>query len=187
MVNIQWWFDVSHVYRLREIWWTDTRTDRPTNRQTDRHRSLQQYLIGQVWPRGNKSNIGEGSWRTIASKVLIGSIIVPKSKILCGLDQEWESGNQFQWQKIGYNQVKYRWKKLTNNPMQGLDRIYRCAKMQEPMWFGSGMRVLKPECVNWTNERTDEDTNEQISDAGKNNSPTPAFWAGRRTNYTRNN
>ncbi len=49
-----------------------------------------------------------------------------KSKILCGLIQEWESRNQFQRHKIGYNQVKYRWRKLTNKPKQGLNRIYYC-------------------------------------------------------------
>ncbi len=90
--------------------------------------------------------------RTIPSKVLVGSIIVPKGKILCGLIQECESGKQFQWQKIGCNQVKYRSRKLTNNPKQGLDCIYHFAEKQDPMWFGSGMRVRKPECVKWMNE-----------------------------------
>ncbi len=47
--------------------------------------------------------------------------------------QEKESGKKFQWQKIGYNQVKYRWRKLTNNPKQGLDRIHHCAKKQDPV------------------------------------------------------
>ncbi len=99
-----------------------------------------------------------------------------KDKILCGLIQEWESRNQFHWQKIGYNQVKYRWRKLTN-PKQGLDRIYHCAKKQDPMWFGSEMRVWKWECV-----QTNEQTHKLTSDAGKNNSPTHVLRAGRGTN-----
>ncbi len=41
-----------------------------------------------------------------------------------------------------------------NNPKQGFDRIYHCAKRQDPMWFGSGMRVRKPVCQ--MNERTQE-------------------------------
>ncbi len=60
-----------------------------------------------------------------------------------------------------------------NNPKLGFDRIYHCAKKQDPMWFGSGMEVRKPECVNRTNEQT--------CDAGKNNSPTPALRAEKRT------
>ncbi len=100
-----------------------------------------------------RSNIGQGSWRTIPSNDMIGSIIVPQSKILSGLVQEWESRNQFQWQKIGYNQIKYKWRKLTNYPKQGCDGIYHCAKKQDPIWFGSRMRVQKPVCQTneWTN------------------------------------
>ncbi len=30
-----------------------------------------------------------------------------------------------------------------SNPKEDLDRIYHCAKNQDPMWFGSGMRVWK--------------------------------------------
>ncbi len=32
--------------------------------------------------------------------------------------------------------------------IQSLDRIYHCAKKQNPMWFGLGMRVQNPECAN---------------------------------------
>ncbi len=83
--------------------------------------------------------------------------------------------NPFLWHKIGHNQVKYRSGKLTNNPKQGLDRIYHCVKKQAPMWFGSGMRVRKQECV----KRANKQMNEQTYDADKNNSPTPALQAGR--------
>ncbi len=72
------------------------------------------------------------------NKVMIGSISVWKRRILASLVPELEAGNQFQRQKIGFNQVKYMWRKLTNNPKEGLDRIYHCAKRQDPMWFGSG-------------------------------------------------
>ncbi len=41
------------------------------------------------------------------NKVVIGSIIV-QNRILAGLVPELEAGNQFQWQKICYNQVKYK-------------------------------------------------------------------------------
>ncbi len=58
---------------------------------------------------------------------------------------------------------------------QPLDRIYHCAKRQYPMWFDSGM---SPE-TSVSNKRMNEHTNEQTHDAGKNNSPTPALWAGR--------
>ncbi len=81
------------------------------------------------------------------SQAMLGSIIQSlcrKARSHVVLVQERESGNQFQWQKIGYNQVKYRWRKLTNNPNQGLDRINHCAKKQDPMWFSSGMGVCKP-------------------------------------------
>ncbi len=40
--------------------------------------------------------------------------------------------------EIGYIQFKYM--SMMSNPKQGLDRIYHCAKKQDPMWFGSGMR-----------------------------------------------
>ncbi len=94
------------------------------------------------------------------NKVVIGSIIVQKKRILAGLVPELEAWNQFQWQKIGYNQVKYKWRKLTNNSKQGLCRNYHCGKRQNPMWFGSGMRFRTPECVKqmnkWTNTRTNK-------------------------------
>ncbi len=31
-----------------------------------------------------------------------------------------------------------------NNPKQDCDKIYHCAKEQDPMWFGSGMIIWKP-------------------------------------------
>ncbi len=107
------------------------------------------------------------------NKVVIGSIIVQKKRILAGLVPELEAGNQFQWQKIGYNQVKHRWMK------QGLDRIHHCAKRQDPMWFDSEMRVRKPECVKRTNKWTHEWTNMWL---WEKQSPTPALSAGTGTN-----
>ncbi len=70
-----------------------------------------------------------------------------------------------------YNQVKYRSSKLTNNPKQGLDRIYHWAKTQDPMWFDSGMRVQKPEFVKRMNEHV----------MLAKTSPT-TLWAWRGTN-----
>ncbi len=34
--------------------------------------------------------------------------------------------------------------KLTNNPKQGLYRIYHCVKQKNPSWFDSGMQIQKP-------------------------------------------
>ncbi len=49
---------------------------------------------------------------------------------------EWESRNQFQWKRIGYNQAKYRSRKLMSNPKQGcLNMMHHCTKQQYPMWF----------------------------------------------------
>ncbi len=41
------------------------------------------------------------------NKIVIGSIIVQKRRILAGLVPELEARNQLQWQRIGYNQVIY--------------------------------------------------------------------------------
>ncbi len=38
MLNMQWWFDVSHVYRLGEIGWTDRQTGQMLEAMTIPHR-----------------------------------------------------------------------------------------------------------------------------------------------------
>ncbi len=87
------------------------------------------WFVTNWWQKAMKTYLllSQISQWVIQSNVVIRYIIVQNRRILAGLVQEWKSRNQFQWQKIGYNQIKYSSRKLTSNPKQGLDWIYHYA------------------------------------------------------------
>ncbi len=87
MVNMQWWFDVSQVYRLGEIGWTD--------RQTDRCLSLKQYPIGQEWPRGKNHFIlfiysDKNTWQIPISQWIFQTWELSNDSQYCLIQRPWK-------------------------------------------------------------------------------------------------